>query len=167
MTEINPEIGSRNWEQLLVLEDGKPVFASNDPLLKWFTDGGERPTDEWLASQGYYGLVPTEAPVIDEEEGYVVQSPIDSWEVNEESKTVLEGWEVIYYTDEEKAAQLEGAWQSFRQQRDSKLSECDWTQLSDSPLLGNAEWLAYRQALRDLPSITVNPRTPEWPSIPQ
>lgn len=167
MVNITPENGTRNWQQLLTIEDGKPVFTDNAPLLRWLADDGKRPTDEWLASQGYYGLTNTAPPTVDEEEGYVVQTPIESWEVNEESKTVIEGWEIVYFTDAEKAWRLEDAWRSFREQRDSRLRECDWTQLADSPMLGNTEWLTYRQALRDLPSVTIDPRKPEWPAIPQ
>jgi len=46
------------------------------------------------------------------------------------------------------------AWFKVRRRRDVMLSKCDWTQASDSPLSDEkkAEWRAYRQALRDLPS---------------
>ena len=41
-----------------------------------------------------------------------------------------------------------------RMERNSKLSQSDWTQTSDSPLTDEkkAEWAAYRQELRDLPA---------------
>jgi hypothetical protein len=46
---------------------------------------------------------------------------------------------------------------SLRQERDKKLSECDWTQLNDvsmnmSPVERN-KWGIYRQMLRDLPQL--------------
>ncbi len=42
----------------------------------------------------------------------------------------------------------------MRAMRDSFLTECDWTQMPDSPLSdeARAEWATYRQALRDSPS---------------
>ena len=42
----------------------------------------------------------------------------------------------------------------LRPNRDSLLSESDWTQMLDSPLSASkkAEWATYRQALRDLPA---------------
>ena len=42
----------------------------------------------------------------------------------------------------------------LRPNRDSLLSESDWSQMSDSPLSASkkAEWATYRQALRDLPA---------------
>mgnify|MGYP005991736425 FL=1 len=41
-----------------------------------------------------------------------------------------------------------------RNLRNSLLSECDWTQASDTPLTDSkkAEWATYRQTLRDLPA---------------
>ena len=45
-------------------------------------------------------------------------------------------------------------WGDVRIKRDVLLSESDWTQTSDSPLTDSkkAEWVTYRQALRDLPA---------------
>ncbi len=42
----------------------------------------------------------------------------------------------------------------LRAKRDSLLVESDWTQVGDSPFTDEkkAEWVTYRQALRDLPS---------------
>ncbi|MFZ9945288.1 MAG: phage tail assembly chaperone [Candidatus Nanopelagicaceae bacterium] len=167
MTEINPDAGSRNWNTLFVVENGEIVKTDNTPLESWVTDSGQRPSDEWLASQGYYGLVLTEPPAVDEREGYAIQSEQSSWEINEESKTVIQGWQIIYYTDEDKATRLEQAWKVFREDRNFRLTGCDWTQVADSPMLGNADWLAYRQSLRDLPSVTVDPYQPQWPIAPQ
>lgn len=42
---------------------------------------------------------------------------------------------------------------SIRNRRSSLLTACDWTQITDSPLTTaeKAEWVTYRQALRDIP----------------
>ena len=42
---------------------------------------------------------------------------------------------------------------TLNQERTQKLYVCDWTQLPDSPLTDakKAEWVTYRQALRDVP----------------
>ena len=44
--------------------------------------------------------------------------------------------------------------QKIRNKRLYLLQSCDWTVASDSPLSDSkkAEWVTYRQALRDLPS---------------
>lgn len=56
----------------------------------------------------------------------------------------------------------------LRDMRDVRLAKCDWTQVNDvqlSPAQKTA-WAAYRQALRDLPSKTIDPDNPTWPTPP-
>ena len=75
-----------------------------------------------------------------------------------------------------KIAELEAAepMRLLRIQRNQLLQETDWTQNRDVTLANDAEWAAYRQALRDLPNIA----TPEldeygnltnvtWPEKPE
>lgn len=57
------------------------------------------------------------------------------------------------------------AWDILRSERNRRLSACDWTQTADAPV-DRAAWAAYRQALRDLPANTDDPRDPQWPSPP-
>lgn len=56
-----------------------------------------------------------------------------------------------------------------RAQRNSLLTLCDWTQLSDAPLTTEQkqEWAEYRQALRDIPEQTGFPDAVVWPSAPE
>jgi len=56
---------------------------------------------------------------------------------------------------------------SVRVKRNSLLSESDWTALKDVTLKNSAEWAAYRQALRDLPSTFKTPEEVVWPSKPE
>ena len=58
-------------------------------------------------------------------------------------------------------------WSEVRSNRDSLLSECDWTQFNDSPISGSTltDWQTYRQSLRDI----TNQSTPydiTWPNKP-
>ena len=57
---------------------------------------------------------------------------------------------------------------SIRDQRNNKLTECDWTQLTDSPLDadGKNAWAVYRESLRTIPQQTGFPWDVEWPSQP-
>lgn len=57
-------------------------------------------------------------------------------------------------------------WNRLRSERNKRLSSCDWTQVSDSPVDKNV-WSAYRQALRDIPSNTPDPYNPTWPLKPE
>jgi len=67
--------------------------------------------------------------------------------------------------DEAKAAIDAAQATSVRQQRDDKLSKCDWTQVADAPV-DKAAWATYRQALRDLPKEAGFPWDMTWPTEP-
>jgi hypothetical protein len=66
-------------------------------------------------------------------------------------------------------------WKEFRDLRNKKLTECDWTQTLDAPLTEEQKtsWKIYRQALRDLtknitdPKVLVNnSNNLGWPTKP-
>ncbi|MBG3877240.1 hypothetical protein FVW20_09480 [Desulfovibrio oxamicus] len=74
-----------------------------------------------------------------------------------------EGWsEVAPAKTDEQAAR------DVRARRDSMLSACDYLMMQDYPLdaASRAEWVAYRQALRDLTAQVGFPVTVNWPEIP-
>lgn len=62
-----------------------------------------------------------------------------------------------------------------RQERNTRLLSCDWTQTNDSPLTEEkkTEWRTYRQALRDFPSsldLNLEPidvQNLSWPTQPE
>lgn len=54
---------------------------------------------------------------------------------------------------------------SVRDQRNTKLTESDWTQLADSPVIKGL-WATYRQSLRDITTQEGFPWTIEWPTQP-
>lgn len=60
-------------------------------------------------------------------------------------------------------------WTQIRNQRDVLLSACDWTQMPDVPMTDEKkqEWLAYRQALRDITEAFANPEDVVWPTMPE
>jgi len=62
----------------------------------------------------------------------------------------------------------EQLWESLRNQRNGLLFASDYTQLSDAGLTDSkkAEWVTYRQTLRDLPANTSDPENPTWPTQP-
>lgn len=59
----------------------------------------------------------------------------------------------------------QASWDIVRQERNRRLAASDWTQVPDAPVDQSA-WAAYRQALRDLPANTTDPRNPNWPVKP-
>ena len=71
--------------------------------------------------------------------------------------------------EEEAQAEAErDYWEELRSLRDQKLTQCDWTQIADAPLTEEQKtaWRTYRQALRDLPANTEDPKNPVWPTAP-
>ena len=91
----------------------------------------------------------------------------------EEGQSIIEGiYDVGTYKIIDGAAveQSIDIWQGARFERNTLLTESDWTQMPDSPLSSSkkTEWATYRQALRDLPS-TSSAATYEdivWPTQP-
>lgn len=59
----------------------------------------------------------------------------------------------------------EQVWVLLRLTRNTLLRESDWTQANDAPVDKTA-WAEYRQALRDLPAKTSDPRQATWPTQP-
>ena len=59
-------------------------------------------------------------------------------------------------------------WKELRQERNRRLAEVDWVFSTDYhiPSELRKKWTAYRQALRDLPSVTTDPENPVWPEKP-
>lgn len=59
-------------------------------------------------------------------------------------------------------------WNNLRDKRNFLLARSDWTQLPDVPLTNEQKltWIEYRQALRNLPKNTKNPKNVTWPLEP-
>lgn len=81
-------------------------------------------------------------------------------------------WTAHAWTDPRDAAwytaQTEAQIAALRAQRDALLRACDWVTCADVPMdaAKKAEWVTYRQALRDMPATTTDPENPIWPTPP-
>lgn len=60
---------------------------------------------------------------------------------------------------------IEYVWERLRNRRDGLLAASDFRMIPDAPW-DTAPWAAYRQALRDLPDNTTDPRAAVWPVAP-
>lgn len=60
----------------------------------------------------------------------------------------------------------EWVWERLRNKRDTLLSISDFRMVTDAPW-DIAPWIIYRQALRDLPKKTKNPKQAVWPEAPE
>lgn len=74
-------------------------------------------------------------------------------------------WVVTAKTEEQLAQDTEDKAAEIRGQRNGKLTDSDWTQVADAPV-DKTVWLAYRQALRELPLQPGFPWEVTWPIRP-
>jgi len=66
--------------------------------------------------------------------------------------------------EQQVSIQIETTWVELRKARTNALAQSDWTQMRDVTLSDEQanEWLAYRQALRDLPSSYTDETVANW-----
>jgi hypothetical protein len=66
------------------------------------------------------------------------------------------------------AAMDDAKWDRVRGDRNRRLSECDWTAVSDNQLTAaqHTAWEIYRQALRDI-TTQADPDNVTWPTPPE
>jgi hypothetical protein len=74
----------------------------------------------------------------------------------------------IEYTESMVQNKNDVQWYQIRSIRNTYLTECDWTQLPDSPLTieKKQEWTVYRQSLRDITN-QEDPFNIIWPTKPE
>jgi len=75
-------------------------------------------------------------------------------------------YSVVSMTNEEKSVVDTIKAAVIREQRNAKLTFCDWTQVADA-LVDKAAWAAYRQSLRDITNQPGFPWDIIWPEAPQ
>lgn len=73
-------------------------------------------------------------------------------------------WNYLSF-DETSEISDEWVWERLRHRRNNLLGACDLKVIIDAPW-DVAPWKAYRQALRDLPADTSDPRQAIWPVSP-
>lgn len=115
-------------------------------------------TDEVAAS---FGVVPvTPAP-----------QPADSYQINlertaiKQGDTWLEQWIEDPATPEQIKERTDAKATEVRAERNKRLADCDWTQLTDAPV-DSASWATYRQELRDVTTQAGFPWNITWPKEP-
>lgn len=147
---------------LIKFENGKATRTSIAELIVGNPSVSfpETMTNETLAEFGVYECVETEKPNIDH-----TKNLIESF-VKESDGWVLK-WEIVNASDIEISERTFDAWANLRAERNSRLSETDWTQGKDISDDVSTVWASYRQALRDLPQNTQDPFNPVWPTKPE
>ena len=109
-------------------------------------------TDETLALFSVHPVATTSAPEFDSKTHRVKQG------VELADGTWTQMWHVQELPEQQ-------ASDNIRAERNRRLADCDWTQLSDAPI-DAAAWTAYRQALRDITGQVGFPWAVVWPKMP-
>lgn len=125
------------------------VLEANTALTRYMLNNGNTAPSRYLFKSGK-GIVKAQGMVLEQ---------------------ILGSEENLLQPGEATDEMLADAWEAFRHTRNILLSESDWTQSVDSPLTDEqkAEWVTYRQTLRDLPGTleTFDEITGiEWPDKP-
>lgn len=112
-------------------------------------------SNELLINYGVYLVKQTDPPVVDSKTHKVTQQVelIDSnW---------TQTWQI-------QALPEETASKNVRAERNLRLADCDWTQLTDSPFDqdGKLAWQLYRESLRMVPEQSGFPWNVDWPVKP-
>ena len=116
-------------------------------------------TNELLLEWDVHPVLPSPRPAYDYRQNLRELEPVlaaDGW---------TQVWSVVPASDAEIQSRLAEQWESVRDDRNLRLSTCDWTQLADANV-DTAAWASYRQALRDLPQTQTNPFAIVWPTPP-
>jgi hypothetical protein len=113
-----------------------------------------------LASYGVYEVINT-SQSSDPYKSHIENTPVlidGKW---------YQSWAVVDMTQEEIDSVKSIQWEDVRRDRNSRLSESDWTQLNDAPLTTEkkSEWVSYRQSLRDI-TLQSDPFNVNWPVKP-
>ena len=115
-------------------------------------------TDEMLADFNAAIVRETAEPTVDYTQNIVEGVPVL------QNGVWVQAWDISDASDTEVAARVDAQWSLVRDERNTKLAACDWTQLPDAPV-DAAPWAAYRQELRDITN-QPDPFAIIWPAAP-
>ena len=118
-------------------------------------------SDEILSDYHTYRVIPIGLDDNDYTKNYEEGTPTQSGSV------YVQNWLITSASVEEITDRENIQWNEVRSERNRLLTECDWTQMSDTPISGSklTEWQTYRQSLRDITSQS-NPFEVTWPTKP-
>jgi len=116
-------------------------------------------SDATMAEYGAMRVYFATQPVLSDTQVLVEGTPVvadDRW---------TQVWTVREMTTEEVTQRFDSAASAVREQRNDKLKDSDWTQITDASADKTA-WAVYRQALRDVTAQAGFPLTVTWPDAP-
>jgi hypothetical protein len=118
--------------------------------------------EECIVSK-YTPIIGLELPPPTPQEGFEIV-PLPDGMVLQFIKTRVTRDENGNWVFEEDLVQKDRLWEAVRARRNEMLAASDWTQLKDVSVSG--DWVAYRQALRDITRGILDPTKVVWPTAP-
>ena len=119
----------------------------------------KNPSDSALAGYGVYPVIEANPTV------GIDQKLVKSWTPELIANVWTLNHQAVDMTADEIAERTAVEEANVREQRDTKLAECDWTACSDVTM--SEAMTTYRQALRDITAQAGFPWTVEWPTQPE
>lgn len=145
------------------IKEGKITYPYSIQQLKSENPNTSFPqsiTDDTLLEYGIHQVISV-SKGSDNTKNYIELNPvlIDT--------NYYQNWQIVDATTEEIESRINNQWNQVRSIRNQYISNCDWTQLSDSPLTfeKKTEWAIYRQELRDI-TLQSDPFNIIWPTKP-
>lgn len=126
-----------------------------------FRDDFESMTKEAYNARGWYDLEPTPQPEVD-------INVVCTYEIYLDDQNIARyRWTQTPKTGDALVQATKEKWRIVRFDRNDLLSKSDFTQLADAPITAEkrAEWVTYRQALRDI-TTQADPFNITWPVSP-
>lgn len=173
MDILNPDEGKRTWTSLVKMENNVPVKIDNTPLLTWKTDSANVPSDEYFASQGYYGYIINDEVSTellnqcDHKMQKIVLCDLNECEVDHINKTVTARKKIVDLTAKEYFQKWNDKIDSILKMRDEKIEQSKWTQNDSQSPEFKQKWDNYRKQLMSISIDNINdPFDFVWPSHP-
>ena len=118
-----------------------------------------KPSESLLEEYGIYSVVRAEDPTLTHAQTADHAS----------APVLIEGvWTLPWVVRDKTADEIASEAKVVRYERDELLTQCDWTQMPDSPLDDStkASWATYRTELRDISEQAGFPTNITWPTAP-
>lgn len=100
MTTIDPNVGNRIWTSFVLVE-GNTISRISGAPLTFRTSTGQRPTDEWLVTDGYRGYVDNGPPQYNRYEQKVIKTPLQNLKI-EANNVVVQTYTIATLSSDEK-----------------------------------------------------------------
>lgn len=117
---IDPNEGTRVWDRFVRLENGIAKEITVAPLY-FRTATGERPTDEWLVTDGYVGYIDPGKPIINKYRQKVIKHALETLPIV--NNVITQTYEIDTLEGEELATAIRALKDAINTERERRISD--------------------------------------------